>query len=169
MGGINIFILLSTTAFVYCAPLAYFMESHKWSASLDAARASVGSQHLYFLMALSAVLYTVIVSLHAHACRACPKSCSAVFASPCLPWAQSSHGTTRCLHTLKDAQRSQVRFYLAGVQRVFVSRARPGLLTGHAVCRWAMLYHVLVSELLRFAVMHVTGTDIALMAAQATQ
>lgn len=59
LGGINIFILLSTTAFVYCAPLAYFMESHKWPAALEAAKASVGSQHLYFLMALSAVLYTV--------------------------------------------------------------------------------------------------------------
>lgn len=58
LGGINIFILLSTVATVYCAPLAYFMESHKWSATLEAAKASVGSQHLYFLMALSALLYT---------------------------------------------------------------------------------------------------------------
>lgn len=53
------FILLSTTATVYCAPLAYFMESHKWPATFEAAKASVGSQHLFFLMALSAVLYTV--------------------------------------------------------------------------------------------------------------
>lgn len=61
LGGINIFILLSTTAFVYCAPLAYFMESHKWGATFEAAKASVGNQHLMYLMALSAVLYTVSV------------------------------------------------------------------------------------------------------------
>lgn len=60
LGGINIFILVSTTAFVYCAPLAYFMESHKWSATFEAARASVGNQRLMFLMGLSAILYTVM-------------------------------------------------------------------------------------------------------------
>jgi hypothetical protein len=62
LGGINIFILLSSAAFVYCAPLAYFMESHKWNATFEAARASVGNQHLMFMMALSAVLYTVCPS-----------------------------------------------------------------------------------------------------------
>jgi hypothetical protein len=90
LGGINIFILLSTTAFVYCAPLAYFMESHKWSASLDAARASVGSQHLYFLMALSAVLYTVTASLPTHDCRACACACCVLF-EPSLPGMGADH------------------------------------------------------------------------------
>lgn len=81
LGGINIFILLSSTAFVYCAPLAYFMESHKWNATFEAARASVGNQHLMFMMALSAILYTVCPSYTAT--PAC-SMCSALVSHVCV-------------------------------------------------------------------------------------
>ncbi len=54
-------LVICQQAFIYCAPLAYVMERHKWGAALEAAKTSVGNKHLFTLMAASAVLYTVRV------------------------------------------------------------------------------------------------------------
>jgi len=59
MGGINLFILISSAATVFCAPLAYYFEHTRWNAALEAAKASAGSQQLAWLMISSATLYTL--------------------------------------------------------------------------------------------------------------
>jgi hypothetical protein len=152
LGGINIFILLSTAAFVYCAPLAYVMESHKWSATIEAARASVGNQHLMFLMALSAVLYTVLVSLPFWIATPARKTCSLLLLTP-LQGMCRDVARHIMLHTWNVDVQSARFCRLAGVQRVFISGAGPGLFAGHIVRRWVVRHCHEVSELVAVAVM----------------
>lgn len=59
MGGINLFVLISSGAFFFCAPMALYFERQKWAVALDAAKASVGNQQVMWLMFTSALLYTL--------------------------------------------------------------------------------------------------------------
>lgn len=59
MGGINLFVLISSSAVFFCAPMALYFERQKWGMALDAAKASVGNQQVMWLMFTSALLYTL--------------------------------------------------------------------------------------------------------------